>query len=297
MLTLAISDLYINIVCSCKLHVERFNHLSDGIYLFMAHTYWYVISIDVGALMAASLLAMLFSVDRCFALTYPLKHKGIWTAKKVGVLCGCVLSFALFYGFNYALRFVVRYPGRFAAYTVNGARRLPIGDIKWFKQACAFLEFILRFALPLTAMSVSNTWIIAVIRKSDLFRKEHVANGANTQTPKCLATTIGLVVVFFCTQMVHAGITFDGIIFGLEHRGTLFSETIYVAGNIFAKANSIVNVFVYLLLGREFRKVFLKMLRCWKVEKKTLPPVQLHVVDVTTPHAPPNEGVGPGNVL
>jgi hypothetical protein len=262
MLALAFCDILICISGSWKLNVERFNHLSDSIYAFTVYTYWYVISVDSGASIAASLVPTFLSMDRCFALLHPLKHKRICSVLKVKVVSGIIVTLSLIVGFNYVLRFNVKFPGRFGAYTVNGQFQRSLGFSKQFHQACSFIEFILRFILPLTIMAVSNTWTLAVIRKSNMFRKKHASTSTDHRSTKCLATTVGLVILFFCTQLVHAGITFDGILFGREHRGSLFSETIFISGNVLVKANSVVNFFVYLILGREFRREFLGMIGC-----------------------------------
>jgi hypothetical protein len=196
----------------------------------------------------------------------PLKQKAICTVTKVRIVSVSVLVGSLIFGFSYALRFTVL-PGRFGAYSVNGARRY-MGTVTWFTQACSFIEFILRFVLPLTTMMVSNTWTLAIIRKSDVFRRKCASSANEKRSPKCLATTIGLVVVFFCTQLVH------GILFGRENRGTLFSETIFISGSVMTKANSIVNFFVYLILGREFRREFLLLIGAKQPEKERVKQVK-----------------------
>jgi hypothetical protein len=241
--------------------------------------YWSVISVDFGASVAASLLASLLSADRCLALVRPLHHRRICTVRRTGIVAASVSVLAIIFGFNYTLRFSVTLPGRTGAYTVEGIKSA-IGDIHAFAQACAFLDFILRFALPLTIMAVSNTWTLAVIRQSERFRKTCASVQTDQKSsPKCLATTVGLVVVFVCTQLVLGGISFDGILFGRLHRGTLLVESIFISGNVLAKANSVVNFFVYFGLSREFRHELLVLFRCRskKAEEKQMNTISSHV--------------------
>jgi hypothetical protein len=60
-----------------------------------------------------------------------------------------------------------------------------------------------------------------------------------------LVITVGLVVIFFCTQLLYAAVLVDGMNFGIEHRGTFAMEVTVVVSNVLRKVNSVVNVFVY----------------------------------------------------
>jgi hypothetical protein len=261
MWSLAVADLVISICSAWKINVERFNYISDAVYKFSARTYWPVVSLDHGASMAASLLSMLLSVDRCFALKYPLKHRKVWSVRKVKILAAVVTVLSVVVSLHKLLQFYVHFPGRIGAYIID-TRPTPLGNNKHFSQACAYTEFLLRFAIPLLTMTVSNTWTLAIIQRSDAFRKKLDDKSHTRKTPKCLAITVGLVVIFFCTQLLYAVVLVDGMVFGIEHRGTLALEVTYCVSNILRKINSDVNVFVYLALSQEFRCTLLTIARC-----------------------------------
>ncbi|ELT90744.1 hypothetical protein CAPTEDRAFT_208567, partial [Capitella teleta] len=136
-----------------------------------------------------------------------------------------------------------------------------------------YAEFLLRFALPLLLMAVTNTWTLAAIWRSDRFRKK-IDNSAKSalKAPRCLSITVGLVVIFFVTQLLRAALLVDGMIFSYQHRGTFAMESAFAIGDIFTKTNSVVNFFVYMAIGREFRRKVFQMIRIVRSSDSTSEP-------------------------
>jgi hypothetical protein len=128
-------------------------------------------------------------------------------------------------------------------------------------------ELLLRFVVPLLVMAVTNTWSLVIVRRSDVFRQKFEAakNTTVLKKPKCLMLTVGIVVIFFLTQIFNAGIRADGMVFGIEHRGTFEMEAVVTISNVLQKANSLVNFFIYIILDKEFRATAWSMLR-WRIQ-------------------------------
>jgi hypothetical protein len=74
MQALAAADFMISISSFWRIILEKFNHVSDTMYLVCAYTctFWSAIGLDTRAAIAASLFAKMLSVDRFFAIHRPL---------------------------------------------------------------------------------------------------------------------------------------------------------------------------------------------------------------------------------
>ncbi|ELU17783.1 hypothetical protein CAPTEDRAFT_212141 [Capitella teleta] len=262
MASLAVCDLCIGIFSLWRVLADRLFRLSDGVYWFCSRTYFPVVGLDVASSITAALVAMALSVDRCFALKFPMKHVELWSVRRAKVLVVVTGMVSLLFGLNVPLRLTIT---DVVDPLVN---QLPpmytrIGRIEAFTQACNYIEFLFRFAVPFAVMMVSNTWTMSIIRKSDKFRRgldKDTRSAVNS--PKCLTMTVGLVIIFFITQLPKAAFLFDTVIFFNKHRFTLAFETFAILSILFTKVNSIVNIFVYLALNKEFRRTLLQMLSC-----------------------------------
>ncbi|ELT94217.1 hypothetical protein CAPTEDRAFT_214160 [Capitella teleta] len=264
MTVLAICDLCIGIFSSWRLIADRVYYWSDGLFHFCAYTYWPVSGLEAGASTTASLIAMTLSVDRCFACKYPVKHAEVCSVRKAKVLSVVVGLLSFVIGLNYPLRIKV------IKRMSNELNMVPsvfttLGQDPTFVKVSAYTEFFFRFAVPFAVMTVANTWTIAIIRKSDMFRRSmDKETRSAVNTPKCLTMTVGLVIIFFITQLPKAAFLLDSMIFSRAHRGTIPFETFVIFGNIFTRFNSVVNIFVYLSLNKEFRCTLIKVLKVCK---------------------------------
>ncbi|ELU07194.1 hypothetical protein CAPTEDRAFT_190114 [Capitella teleta] len=254
MIALAVSDLCIGIFSSWKTLTWRYNKLSESMLTLSAHTYWLAFGLDAASSISASLFAMALSVDRCWALKFPLKHAQLWSVKKSKVFVAIVGLVSMSIGINYPLRFSVSLDnhgtgGLLISYPTT------LGENKVLTIVSNYAEFVLRFAIPFVLMTVSNTWTLGAIWSSDRFRKK-IDNSAKSalKAPRCLGITVGLVIIFFITQLLHAILLMDGMIFAYQHRGIFAMEAAFAFGNIFTKTNSVVNFFIYMAIGREFRR-------------------------------------------
>ncbi|ELT90187.1 hypothetical protein CAPTEDRAFT_190453 [Capitella teleta] len=262
MASLAVCDLCIGIFSLWRVLADRLFRLSDGVYWFCSRTYFPVVGLDVASSITAALVAMALSVDRCFALKFPIKHVELWSVRRAKVLVVVTGMMSLLFGLNIPLRLTItdvvdplvnQLPPMYTSIGFNGA----------FTQACNYIEFVFRFAVPLSVMMVSNTWTMSIIQKSDNFRRGlDKETRRAVKTPKCLTMTVGLVIIFFITQLPKAAFLFDAVMFFNKHRFTLAFETFAILSNILTKVNSIINIFVYLALNKEFRRTLLQMLSC-----------------------------------
>lgn len=237
----------------------------------MTYTYWPVVGADVAASISASLIATALSVDRCLALNFPMKHPELWSTRKAKVLVTVVGVLSFVVGMNYPMRHKISKSNPFRTTTQVPSEATALGRQADFSKACKYVEFLLRFAIPIMVMTASNSWTLFAINRSDRFRREmDIETSSNVKTVKCLTITLGLVVIFFLTQLPKAAFLLDGMIFFYDHRGTLAFEIFVVASNLLTKANSVVNVFVYLALSSEFRRNFFDIIRSCKGRESSL---------------------------
>ncbi|ELT90989.1 hypothetical protein CAPTEDRAFT_196980 [Capitella teleta] len=264
MVGLAVCDLSIGIFSSWRAISDRVYTWSTGAFQFCALTYWPAVGLEVAASTTASLIAMALSIDRCLALRFPIKHSELCSVSKAKMLALASGLLSVIIGLNYPVRLFV--PDEGTSYlNVMPTEYTLLGEDPVFSKLCRYVEFFFRFAIPLSAMIVANTWTMTIIRKSDQFRKgmDREARSA-MKTPKCLTMTIGLVIIFIITQMPKAAFLLDQMIFYSEHRGTGLFETFVIVGNLMTRFNSIVNIIVYLTLNREFRHTLVKVLNVRK---------------------------------
>jgi hypothetical protein len=165
MLALGVCDWVVGLMSLWKAMIDRFNVASDAFYVFSAHTYWVSIGLEVAASTSAALLAMFLSVDRCVALQFPLQHKERWSANKVKVLVVIVAVISLLVGITFPLRYRVSLTEKLGPFRIN-TYASPLNEPR-FAQACFYAEFLLRFAIPLVTMAVSNTWTLVIIKRSE----------------------------------------------------------------------------------------------------------------------------------
>ncbi|ELU05669.1 hypothetical protein CAPTEDRAFT_217519 [Capitella teleta] len=64
----------------------------------------------------------------------------------------------------------------------------------------------------------------------------------------------------------RAGYLVDSMIYFNNHRTLFHYEVFILFGNLWSKLNSLANIFIYLMLSEEFRKVFLSLFGCAKQE-------------------------------
>ncbi|ELU15647.1 hypothetical protein CAPTEDRAFT_187122 [Capitella teleta] len=263
MATLAISDLCIAVFGLWRVLADNLYFLSDGVYWFCVHTYFPVIGLDAAASITASLTAMALSLDRYLALKYPMKHSEYWPVDKAKILTVTVGLISLIFGITYPLRYYIsttRTPGK----NMLPPEWTSLGENQAFTKTSVCVEFFFRFALPVVVMAVTNTATMAIIHKSDKFRRSMSKYTQSTiNTPKCLTMTVGIVIIFFITNLPKACFMMDFIIFQYSHSAQFNTSFITFAygGNLLAKLNSIVNIIVYFTLDSEFRATLLKSLR------------------------------------
>ncbi|ELT94908.1 hypothetical protein CAPTEDRAFT_192186 [Capitella teleta] len=264
MVGLAACDLSIGIFSSWRAIADRVYTWSTGAFWFCALTYWPAVGLEVAASTTASLIAMALSIDRCLALKFAIKHSELCSVRKAKTLALASGLLSVIIGLNYPLRLSVLEEGT-SYLNVMPTGYHSLGEDPVFSKLCRYVEFFFRFAIPLSAMIVANTWTMVIIRKSDQFRKgmDREARSA-MKTPKCLTMTIGLVIIFIVTQMPKAAFLLDTMIFFNEHRGIKAFEIFIGLGNLMTRFNSIVNIIVYLTLNEEFRRTLVKVLNACK---------------------------------
>ncbi|ELT94911.1 hypothetical protein CAPTEDRAFT_192189 [Capitella teleta] len=285
MFGLAVCDLSIGVFSSWRAIYDRVYTWSTGIYGFCALTYWHVGGLEVAASTTTSLIAMALSIDRCLALKFPIKHSELWSVRKAKTLAVASGILSVIIGLNYPLRLSIQ-DGGITYLNVMPSKFTSLGEDPFFSKLCRYVEFFFRFAIPLSAMIVANTWTMAIIRKSDQFRKgmDREARSA-MKTPKCLTMTIGLVIIFIITQMPKAAFYLDVMIFYAAHRGIVAYEAFILLGNLTARFNSIVNIIVYLTLNKEFRRTLVKILNACKtsdIEISSLATLSTAEQDITS---------------
>ena len=264
MLAMAVCDLIIGLCSAWKKLSERLNHLTKTAHFISSYTYWAVIGLDSTSSTSAALILMFLSVDRCLALKYPIKHKVLWSAEKAKILSVTAGLLAFVVGLYYPLAhtvskdFSTAIPGVVASYTTQ------LGENEVFNTVARVLEFVLRFAIPLAVTVVSNTITLAEIRKSDSFRKNEIEGDQPVRNTKCLTLTIGVVILFFFTQVLWGGVLVDGMIFTHAHRGTFVMECVVTMADMFVKFNSLSNFFIYFGFSTEFRITFMTLFGCKK---------------------------------
>ncbi|ELU08419.1 hypothetical protein CAPTEDRAFT_213224 [Capitella teleta] len=164
----------------------------------------------------------------------------------VGFEAGCSSSAALLAMLLSIDRFIaLKYPFQYTGlctYTEFGVHAVA-------KRAFSYAEFLTRFAIPLTVMTVSNTWTLLLICRSDKYRHEVDAETKIAPNTKCLALTVGVVVIFFIIQVPRAGYLIDLMIYFNDHRTLFYYEVFILFCNLWSKLNSLANIFIYFVLS------------------------------------------------
>ncbi|ELT91579.1 hypothetical protein CAPTEDRAFT_204481 [Capitella teleta] len=278
--TLAICDTFIGVFGAWNALCDNIHSLSERFYWFSVKTIYLTQAVDVAASITASLILMALSIDRCLALKFPMKYSEVWSVRKAKVLAVITCLISIVVSLNIPLRLKI------CTECESTKNWLPpmftdLGNNKSFTKVSRYSEFLLRFAIPIAFMTVTNTWTISIIRKSDQFRRRINKDARHTvKTPKCLTLTVGIVIIFFITQLPLAVFQLDAIVFYNDHRFTVGFECFVILSHAWTKVNSIINIFVYLLLNEKFRRTLFAILKIRKRKSKetsTMATISSHV--------------------
>lgn len=211
------------------------HHMPMGLYLFY-------MSFDVFSAFASILHLTWVSIERFFAIAYPLKHRGFGDKGYKGML---VLLWVAS-GFVAAM-----FPFQYHHY--------------WHKEY-ALIVFITGFILPIITITVVYTSIYK-IANSSVFRGIHLKGTRSFQAEKKLAkTVVSLCFLFFVTWcpffIVSLIATFSPSVISSPSPTFIWYITVFVKAMHYS--NSAMNTFVYAFSSREMRRTFNSLLRCRK---------------------------------
>ncbi|ELU17057.1 hypothetical protein CAPTEDRAFT_213528 [Capitella teleta] len=232
------------------------------------YTYWTVFGFENSASMSAALIAMFLSIDRCIALRKPFRYHAWCKGRRAKVLSVVIITTNLIFSINYQFRLEVfddisqdltRYG--MSQYTEFGRNQI-------YKKMFTIYEFLLRIAIPLIVMTISTTWTLILIRRQNALRRSLATEAKEVPKIKYLTSTVGVVVIFFITHLTRAIYLTDTLINGTKNRGTLITELINILGSFIARLNSIVNIFIYTIFDKEFRRMILELIYCRRPEPK-----------------------------
>jgi hypothetical protein len=216
-------------------------------------TYWPSVGMDAAASTTAALVATLLSIDRCIALQKPLRYSSLCTTKRAVTKSVCIAVLAV-------STICVSYPLRLAVNKDIGDdyshilfhHNTQLGFNQTVKRAFSNIEFLLRFLIPLSILSISNTWTLVIMKKSSAARNAPKKTASKT---KSLTLTVGLVVIFFVTQLPRASYLVHAMVVANMYRTLFYYELFILGGAFVAKLNSIVNIIVYCTLSKDFRSL------------------------------------------
>lgn len=272
---LAVCDILISCGTLWESIASKVAYKNDILYAIGRYTYIPLIGLDVGASIASALISMILSIDRFIALRYPFKYAKLCTTGRAkGVSIVFILVCCVVTTVYYPLCIQIRRerpdePAAALYYTMLGLN--PI-----FTKIRSYFEFILRFALPLVMMAVSNTATLVLIKKTDVQRRKLGVNHQDVgSSPKCLTITVGLIVVFFITQLPIALTTLDSIVFDYLHRGLFGMEMFIATADYLVKLNLVINFFVYYAFGKDFRHQFHALMACAKKDSSSTEATEL----------------------
>lgn len=255
MLGLAVCDMTIGICVAFRALSDKFIVQSYVVHKLSHYIYWPLVGVDTGASIGAALIAMALSLDRYIALKFPLQYARICSQVRATFISVSGIIFGLVCGINIPLRNKIKMiSNQNHAASLHDVTEL--GQSVVFRTIFAHVEFYLRFGIPLVVMAFSNTATLIIIARRKHFKRSLGITPKIVMSPKCLVTTIGLVVIFFFTQIPRAAYLLDSMIFGFNNRFTLELAIFSLAGQILAKINSVVNFFVYFFLWSGFKNIF-----------------------------------------
>lgn len=268
MVALAFCDWTIGFCITYRAIADEAILKSYEMHIISHYIYWPLAGLDASMCMAASLLAMTLSIDRCIALRFPLKYASICTlprAKKLSAVC---ILLGLLIGIHYPLRLklTMRMDVPHVA-LVHDFTALGSKDI--VKNLCSNVEFLFSFGIPLPVMICSNILTLFLLKKVSKFRSSVTLNRTRKshRTPKCLITTVGVIAIFFLTQIMWVVYLIDAMLFGNKHRFVIHYEVFIIVAKLIAKVNTVVNFFLYYLLWPEFKHQICKMITCLSREE------------------------------
>ncbi|ELU07635.1 hypothetical protein CAPTEDRAFT_211676 [Capitella teleta] len=194
---------------------------------------------------------MALSVDRFFALKFPMKHSKYWSARKAKVLAIIIGLVSLCIGSTFPLRYYISPSPTLDVGSAMPAMSHHLGLNEAFTMMCASCEILFLFAIPFSVMASTNTTTMVIMRKSDKFSRGLDKETHSTlKTPKHLSTTIGIVII---TQILKVVFLVNMAIRHADNFNFLFNflfRVSYFVCDILTQVNSTVNIFVYLTLNK-----------------------------------------------
>jgi len=221
--------------------------------------------------MAAVWMVVIVTVERYIAISWSLHAARHITMTRVRIAVGVVWISSIVFSLPYCMEFKIQLDDE---YTCTNDWSGLIDYYVLYRVYHPYIKPILVFALPLTLLIVFNSLLVKAIRRStnrtrQIMTSRVVTEGHHISSNEQRVTymTIGVVIVFIVCQLPKAisGI-YDTINLGKASRFTLLVQSQLV---IFLSIcspllvlNSVVNFFIYFLLGSRFRTILVNCMRC-----------------------------------
>lgn len=237
LVSLALSDLLVG-----GISMPLWMYMTVSHYQMPSGLYIFYMSFDVFSAFASILHLTWVSIERFFAIAYPLKHRRFGDTGYKAMLIILWVSAAFF-----AALFPFQY------------------HHNWHKEY-ALIVFISGFILPIITITVVYVSVYK-IANSTVFRGIHLKGTRSFQAEKKLAkTVVTLCFMFFITWcpffIVSLVGTFQPELLSRPSPTFIWYITVFVKAMHYL--NSAMNTFVYAFSSREMRKTFISLLRCKK---------------------------------
>ena len=131
------------------------------------------------------------------------------------------------------------------------------------------LDWIIEFVIPWACLATVNILIVGALYKASRKRKSLGVTDEsrhNIEVTKCLVIVI---VLFFILELPrNFNLTFTYIIFSVidfhseRHLVGYIGEVLISVGSVLAVLSSGINLYIYILAGKKFRRTFVSLFSC-----------------------------------
>lgn len=211
-------------------------------------------------------LIIVMTFERFIAVLFPLKATNYCSIRNSRICVGIICVFSLLYN-----------SPKFYTYTVFwgcdyclgynraqwGWSELTLNDL-YFHIYFWHMIWVFFFFIPLSTISFLNILIIRAIFRASKARSEMTSTGKQQDQNEATRKLLGVVFVFILCELPFSFATLL-IDFGIisQSKDVNVYNLILGLGYFASAMNSSVNLFIYALVGRKFRRILIDTLSCW----------------------------------
>ena len=213
---------------------------------------------------------LLVTVERYIAVSRPLRAPFVCTLKNARIGTLCVVLFSVIYNLPKVLYYPVNnYAfdpclGEVAPVALSQSRATPI----WFQQVyITYLYLGVIYAFPLLTLTMLNFYLIAALRASSKMRCEMAAGTKKVSPDRITEKIIGIVTAFILLESPAIVVNLMMMISPKAVSRSMKFNFLYTT-YILSTVNSVINFYIYCLLGKRFRQQLLMLLGCVRTKRK-----------------------------